>query len=240
MRITIYNEGVHEKTDEQVAKVYPEGIHGQLKKVLEYGENTVRCFTLETVNEITEEVLSQTDVMVWWGHMHHEKVPFEVAWRVREAVNKGMGIIFLHSAHLARPFKLLMGTPCTLTWREDGDYERVWVVNPAHPIAQGLGRYFVLPHVESYGEPFAIPNPEEVVFIGSYEGGEVFRSGCTFHRGNGKIFYFQPGHETFPIYYDENVQKILRNAVEWARPTLRVETLSCLHPTRPEEIVREN
>ena len=238
MRITIYNEGVHEKIDERVSRVYPEGIHGQLKSFLEDENTSVRCFTLDTVNEITEEVLNDTDVMLWWGHMRHDDVPFEVAWRVREAVNKGMGIIFLHSGHHSRPFKLLMGTSCNLTWREDGDWERIWVVNPAHPIAQGIDRYFVLPEDETYGEPFCIPEPDELVFIGSYEGGEVFRSGCVFRRENGKIFYFQPGHETFPIYYDKNVQRIIKNAVQYVKPTLRVEKLAAIHVTKPEEITR--
>ena len=238
MRITIYNEGVHEKIDERVSRVYPEGIHGQLKSFLEDENTSVRCFTLDTVNEITEEVLNDTDVMLWWGHMRHDDVPFEVAWRVREAVNKGMGIIFLHSGHHSRPFKLLMGTSCNLTWREDGDWERIWVVNPAHPIAQGIDRYFVLPEDETYGEPFCIPEPDELVFIGSYEGGEVFRSGCVFRRENGKIFYFQPGHETFPIYYDKNVQRIIKNAVQYVKPTLRVEKLAAIHVTKPEEVIR--
>ena len=238
MRITIYNEGVHEKIDERVSRVYPEGIHGQLKSFLEDENTSVRCFTLDTVNEITEEVLNDTDVMLWWGHMRHDDVPFEVAWRVREAVNKGMGIIFLHSGHHSRPFKLLMGTSCNLTWREDGDWERIWVVNPAHPIARGIDRYFVLPEDETYGEPFCIPEPDELVFIGSYEGGEVFRSGCVFRRENGKIFYFQPGHETFPIYYDKNVQRIIKNAVQYVKPTLRVEKLAAIHVTKPEEITR--
>ena len=122
-----------------------------------------------------------------------------------------------------------MGTSCNLSWREDGDMERIWTINPAHPIAQGIGRYFELPHVETYAEPFGIPEPDEVVFMGWYEGGELFRSGCTFHRENGRIFYFQPGHETFPIFCDKNVQTIIRNAVYWAKPVLRLEKLECPH-----------
>ena len=232
-RIGIYNEYLHEQQDEKVRAVYPEGIHGALASFLQGDDVSIRFFTLETVEEITEEALDEIDVMIWWGHMAHNRVPDEIAFRVRDAVQKGMGIIFLHSGHHSKPFRFLMGTSCNLTWREDGDMERIWVVQPAHPIAKGLGRFFTLPHVESYGEPFGIPNPDDIVFIGWYEGGEVFRSGVTFHRDNGKIFYFQPGHETFPIYYDENVQQVIKNAVEWAKPTYRITKLEAPHVKRP-------
>ena len=235
IRVTIYNEFVHEQTEERVRKVYPKGIHEALKSFLESDDITVRCFTLDTVNEITDEVLENTDVMLWWGHMRHKDVPDEVACRVRDAVHKGMGMVFLHSGHHSKPFRLLMGTQCNLTWRENGDMERVWTVKPAHPIAQGIGRYFELPHEETYGEPFTIPNPDDVIFIGWYEGGEVFRSGVTFQRENGRIFYFQPGHETNPTYYDPNVQKVIRNAVYWAKPIYRVNELSAPHVKKPGE-----
>lgn len=229
IRVTIYNEGVHEKKDPKVSAVYPEGIHAVIADFLRCDDITVKAYTLDTVSEITDDVLNDTDVMLWWGHMAHEEVPDEVVDRVQAAVLKGMGIIFLHSAHKSKPFMRLLGTGCDLNWREDGDMERVWVVNPAHPITQGIGRYIELPHEETYGEPFTIPEPDELIFIGWYEGGEVFRSGCTFHRGNGKIFYFQPGHETFPIYYDPSIQKVIRNAVCWAKPIYRVDKLNCVH-----------
>ncbi len=167
--------------------------------------------------------------------MAHDKVPDEVVMNIKDAVLMGMGMIFLHSGHHSKPFRTLMGTSCNLHWREDGDFERVWTVNPAHPIAQGVGPYFEIPHVETYGEPFGIPNPDEVVFIGWYEGGEVFRSGVTFHRENGRIFYFQPGHETFPIYYDPTIQKVIKNAVRWAAPIYRADELVCPHVKRPGE-----
>ena len=230
LRVTIWNEYAHEKTDERVREVYPNGIHNAIADFLRSDEIEVRTATLDDEEcGLTEDVLKNTDVLIWWGHMKHHMVPDEVAARVRDEVLKGMGFIGLHSAHHSKPFKLLMGTSCNLSWREDGDMERVWTINPAHPIAQGIGRYFELPHVETYGEPFGIPEPDEVIFMGWYEGGEVFRSGCTFHRENGRIFYFQPGHETFPIFYDENVQTIIRNAVYWAKPILRLETLECPH-----------
>ena len=234
-RVTIYNEFLHENTKEHVRAIYPNGIHGALKEALEMDDVLVSCYTLDTVNDITNEVLDNTDVMLWWGHARHAEVPDEVAQRVRDAVLKGMGIIFLHSGHHSKPFRLLMGTSCNLTWRENGDMERLWVINPAHPITQGLGRYFEIPHDETYGEPFGIPEPDEVLFIGWYSGGEVFRSGCTFHRGNGRIFYFQPGHETFPIFYDENVRRVIRNAVQWAKPIYRVPELLCPHVKKPGE-----
>ena len=230
IRVTIWNEFMHEKQDEEVKAVYPEGIHNAIADFLRNDEIEVRTATLDDEEcGLTEEVLKNTDVLIWWGHMKHGAVPDEVAWRVRDEVLKGMGFIGLHSAHHSKPFRYLMGTSCNLSWREDGDMERIWTINPAHPIAQGIGRYFELPHVETYAEPFGIPEPDEVVFMGWYEGGEVFRSGCTFHRENGRIFYFQPGHETFPIFYDKNVQTIIRNAVYWAKPVLRLENLECPH-----------
>lgn len=232
-KVTIYNEYVHEQENELVRSIYPQGIHEAVASCLRSDEVSVRCFTLETVDQITCDVLDDTDVMIWWGHLRHHLVPDEVAMRVKDAVNMGMGMIFLHSGHHSKPFKLLMGTSCNLTWREDGDMERIWTVNPSHPIAQGIGRYFELPHVETYGEPFGIPQPDEVVFMGWYEGGEVFRSGCTFRRENGKIFYFQPGHETYPIFYDENVRKVIRNAVQWAKPAYRIGVLEAPHVKRP-------
>ena len=232
-RIGIYNEYLHEVKSEGIAKIYPEGIHGALASFLKTEETEITVFTLNNVEEITDEALAEIDVMLWWGHIGHQHVPDEVAARVRDAVLKGMGIVFLHSGHHSKPFRLLMGTSCNLTWREDRDMERIWTVNPAHPIAQGIGRYFELPAVETYGEPFGIPEPDEVVFIGWYSGGEVFRSGCTFHRGNGRIFYFQPGHECFPIFYDKNVQKVITNAVNWAKPIYRVPELICPQVKKP-------
>lgn len=223
IKVTVWNEFQHEKNSELVRKIYPNGIHNAVVDFLRSDDIVVRTATLDDPEcGLTEEVLQDTDVLIWWGHMAHMKVPDEIAYRVKEAVMKGMGFIGLHSAHHSKPFRYLMGTACNLSWREDGDLERIWTINPAHPIAQGLGRYFELPHVETYAEPFGIPEPDEVVFAGWYEGGELFRSGCTFHREYGRIFYFQPGHETYPIFYDENVQKVIRNAVYWAAPTYRI------------------
>ncbi len=236
LHVTIYNEFIHEQTEDSVRAVYPEGIHMALKKALECDDIAVRTVTLETVQELTEELLNDTDVLIWWGHMRHGDVPDEIAERVQSAVLRGMGAIFLHSGHHSKPFRLLMGTPCNLSWREDGDREYVWVVNPAHPIAQGIGRYIHLEHEETYGEPFMVPEPDELVFIGNYEGGEVFRSGCCYNRGYGKIFYFQPGHESFPTFYQPDVIRVIKNAIYWAKPVYRAKELTCPNVKKIQEV----
>ena len=221
IKVTVWHEYAHEKIDENVRKIYPDGMHIAIKNFLK-DDFEVRTATLDDEEcGLTKEVLDNTDVLIWWGHMAHDKVPDEVVDRVYDAVLSGMGLIVLHSGHHSKIFKKLMGTPCNLSWRDDGDMERIWVVNPAHPIAKGLDSYFEIEHEEMYGEPFRIPEPDETVFIGWYEGGEVFRSGVTYHRGNGKIFYFQPGHESYPTYYNKNVQTVIKNAVNWAAPSYR-------------------
>lgn len=235
IRVTIYNEFVHERRDEDVRRVYPDGIHEALKAGLADDEFEIRTLTIDTINEVSDDLLNETDVMLWWGHEAHQLVNDDTAVRIQQAVLRGMGLIVLHSGHHSKPFKLLMGTPCNLTWREDGDYEYVWVCNPAHPIAQGIDRFIKLDHVETYGEPFDVPAPDELVFIGGYEGGEVFRSGCCWQRGRGRVFYFQPGHETFPIYYQADVLRVLKNAICWAKPVARVSELDCPHVKKPSE-----
>ncbi len=230
IKVTVWNEGRHEKISEEVRRVYPDGIHGALAAFLGTEEDiTVRTATLDDPDcGLSQEVVDDTDVMLWWGHMAHGDVPDEVVERVANAVHAGMGLIVLHSGHHSKIFRRLMGTPCSLGWRENGDMERVWVVDPAHPITQGIDRYFELPHVETYAEPFSIPEPEKLLFIGSYEGGEVFRSGCLWRRGHGTVFYFQPGHETFPIYYEPAVQTVIKNAVRYCAPVIR-QPITCPH-----------
>lgn len=231
VRVTVWNEGRHEKQDEAIRKVYPEGIHGAIADFLSKNEDiTVSAATLDDPeNGLSKETLAKTDVLIWWGHMAHGEVPDEAAARVQEAVLKGMGLIVLHSGHLSKPFTRLMGTSCTLIWRV-GDRERLWCVNPAHPIAAGLPAHFELPVEEMYGEFFDVPQPDETVFLGWFAGGEVFRSGITYRRGYGKVFYFQPGHEAYPTFYDENIQKVITNAVRWAAPEKRRTRLDCPHP----------
>ena len=228
--VTIFNEFCHEKFDEKVKAIYPEGIHKTIASFLETEEDiTVRTVTLDDEEcGLTQDVLDSTDVLLWWGHLRHGDVPDHVAHRVKDAVQSGMSFIALHSAHHSKPFKLLMGTTCNLSWREDDDKERIWVVNPTHPIAQGIDSYFELEGEEMYSEPFGIPEPDQLVFIGWYEGGEVFRSGCCYQRDNGKIFYFQPGHESFPTYHNPSVQTVIKNAIRWAAPMKKIR-LDCPH-----------
>jgi trehalose utilization protein len=222
LRVTVWNEGVHEKKHEQVRKIYPKGLGWQIARHLKKqpGIKSVHLSELEHEDQgLSDRILNNTDVMTWWGHMAHDQVTDENAARVHRRVIEGMGLIVLHSGHLSKPFVRLMGTSCHLKWREIGERERLWVVDPSHPIADGLPEYFELQHTEMYGEHFDIPQPDQQVFISWFQGGEVFRSGCCWHRGQGKVFYFRPGHETFPIYYDDNVLKVIYNGVRWAAPS---------------------
>lgn len=221
LRVTVWNEFIHEREKEEVRAIYPNGIHSVLKAAIEerFGEQVaVRCATLDQAEHgLTESVLSETDVMLWWGHAAHDQVSDAIAEKVHRRVLEGMGLIVLHSGHYAKVFRRLMGTECMLRWREAGERERLWITSPGHPILAGIeGDYFELPQAEMYGEHFDIPEPDELLLISWFEGGEVFRSGCTFRRGQGKIFYFRPGHETYPIYFDENVRRIITNATSWA------------------------
>jgi len=218
VRVTVWNEYRHEKEDQRVAEVYPQGMHEVIVAHLRQQDGfEVGTATLdEPEHGLTEKTLAATDVLTWWGHTAHEEVRDEVVARVQARVLEGMGLVVLHSGHLSKIFRALMGTGCHLRWREIGEKERLWVIDRSHPIAEGLGEYFELPHTEMYGEPFDIPAPDALVFVSWFAGGEVFRSGCCFNRGRGKIFYFRPGHETYPIYYDENVLKVIANAVRWA------------------------
>ena len=220
LRVTVWGENVHERKNAIVRSIYPDGMHTTIAEgINEKREFEVRTATLDQPQHgLTKQTLNDTDVLVWWGHAAHGKVRDAVVERVLKRVWQGMGFIALHSAHYSKPFKRLMGTTCSLTWREAGEKERLWVCNPGHPIARGIDRYFEIPNTEMYGEPFAVPTPDENVFISWFEGGEVFRSGCTWKRGNGKIFYFRPGHEVYPIYHHPVVRQVLRNAVRWAAP----------------------
>ena len=221
IRVTVWNEFQHEKSHEAVIKIYPNGIHTVIADGLkEHGFDSVGTATLdEPEHGLTQEVLDNTDVLLWWGHMAHGKVQDEIVNRVHERVLQGMGLVVLHSGHHSKIFKKLMGTSCSLRWREAGEHERFWVIDPSHPIAEGLGAYFELPEEEMYGELFDIPTPDALVLVSWFPGGEIFRSGCCFHRGRGKIFYFRPGHETHPTYFDANVRLVIANGVRWAAAT---------------------
>ena len=222
LRVTVWHEYRHELKHEAVRKIYPDGMHTVIANALRnlLGNTVeVRTATLDQPEHgITDEVLASTDVMTWWGHMAHKDVEDTVAEKVHKRVLEGMGILFLHSAHYSKPFRRLMGTDCGLKWREAGELERLYVVNPAHEIVDGIPPHFDIPHEEMYGEFFDIPSPDELVMISWFEGGNVFRSCCTWTRGKGKVAYFRPGHETFPTYYQPEVQRVIANAVKWAAP----------------------
>lgn len=220
MNIVIWNENRHEKKNPVVSEIYPEGIHGTLAQVLKRDDVQVTTATLdEPEHGLTDDVLDNADVLLWWGHLAHDEVADEIAQKVKQRVLDGMGLIVLHSGHFSKIFKTLMGTTCDLKWREADEKERLWVVDPSHPIAEGVGEFIELEKEEMYGEHFDIPAPDELVFVSWFAGGEVFRSGATFKRGKGKIFYFRPGHETYPTYHHKEIQKVIRNAVKWAAPS---------------------
>ncbi len=239
IKVTVWNEGVHEKKNEKVKALYPDGMHKVIADFLQKNDDMeVRTATLdEPEHGLTDEVLKNTDVMTWWGHVAHNKVDDAIVKKVQNRVLEGMGLIVLHSGHFSRIFQTLLGTHCSLKWREVAEKERLWNIEPSHPITRGIGEYIEIPNTEMYGERFDIPTPDKVIFISWFEGGEVFRSGCTWQRGHGKIFYFRPGHETYPIFYNEQVMKVIENAVRWAKPSVcipmtcpNVEALETISP----------
>ena len=220
IQVTVWNEFIHEKEDEKVRQIYPDGMHNLMAEFLSRNRGIdVKTATLDqTEHGLSEEAVNKTDVLIWWGHKAHDHVSDEVISRVQKKVLAGMGLLVLHSAHHSKIFKALMGTNCSLRWREAGEKERLWNIVPGHPITQGIGDFIELPNAEMYGERFDIPDPVRVIFISWFQGGEVFRSGCCWERGHGRIFYFRPGHETYPIYHNEQIQQVIVNAVRWAKP----------------------
>lgn len=223
IRVTTWNEFRHEKTADAVKAIYPGGMQLVWKKTLEEqlgADVVVRSATLDEPDHgLTDEVLANTDVMTWWGHAFHGEVSDAIAAKVAHRVREGMGLIVLHSAHYAKPFRLLMGTNCHVKWREVGERERVWNIAPGHPLTAGLSKdYIEIEHEEMYGEHFDIPDPDELVFVSWFEGGEIFRSGCVWRRGAGKVFYFRPGHESFPTYFHPDVRRVLANGVRYVAP----------------------
>ena len=240
VKIVVWNEFRHEKKNEAVKKVYPDGMHNVIASGLsKLGGVEVRTATLdEPEHGLGEEVLNNTDVLIWWGHCAHGDVKDEIVARVKKRVLEGMGLIVLHSGHFSKIFKALMGTNCSLKWREAAEKERLWNIEPSHPITRGIGEYIELPNTEMDGERFDIPTPDELVFISWFEGGEVFRSGCCWNRGHGRIFYFRPGHETFPIFYNEQIIKVISNACQWAAPRI-IKQDNCPNVKEPLEKLSE-
>ena len=245
LNITVWNEAVHEANGEpaSIATDYPDGIHGAIAEGLRglLPDADVRTATLADPDHgLTEEVLAATDVLLWWGHIAHDQVADEVVERVHRHVLGGMGLLVLHSGHFSKIFIKLLGSTCSLKWRNEAERELVWTVNPTHPIARGIPHPIVIPHQEMYGELFDIPEPDDLVFISSFAGGEVFRSGVTFHRGRGRIFYFSPGDQEYPVYHQTEIRQVLANGVEWAaQPGLPRVAPAVDHPPRdwfsPEE-----
>ncbi|WP_029192544.1 ThuA domain-containing protein [Paenibacillus harenae] len=224
-KVTVWNEYRHERRNPVVGEIYPDGIHGAIAGFLtEAGFEAGTAALDEPEHGLMDEVLNRTDVLIWWGHLAHHEVQDAIVEKVYQRVLKGMGLIVLHSGHASKIFAKLLGTPTgELKWREADEKERLWVMDPAHPIASGLGEYIELPQEEMYGEHFNIPAPDQLVFVSWFEGGEVFRSGVTYHRGQGKIFYFRPGHETYPTYHNKEIQKVIANGVRWAAPSHSAE-----------------
>jgi trehalose utilization protein len=237
VRVTVWNENLHEsRGDEIVVAHYPNGIHNAISEALVRmlgDEAIVRVATLqEPEHGLTDEVLAETDVLLWWGHIGHDQVADEVVERVERAVHAGMGILVLHSGHYSKIFKRLMGTSCSLKWRSEGERELVWTIAPTHPIAEGVSQPIVIPEQEMYGEYFDIPVPDETVFLSTFTGGEVFRSGVTYTRGLGKVFYFSPGDQEYPVYHHPDVQRVLANGVRWAAPRVERTDLTADHHPR--------
>jgi trehalose utilization protein len=234
-QVTIWNEFRHEQNHDAVKKIYPDGMH----RVIADGLNALGGFDIHTAtldepeHGLSEDVLENTEVLIWWGHMAHDEVEDAIVERVHKRVLEGMGLIVLHSGHFSKIFRKTLGTNCSLRWREIAEKERLWNLEPSHPITEGIGDYIELPNTEMYGERFDIPTPDKLIFVSWFEGGEVFRSGCCWDRGHGRVFYFRPGHETYPVYYNEEVIRVIGNAARWARQRVR---LTDVCPNIPDPI----
>ena len=233
IRVTIWNEYLHEPVEEAAHALYPDGIHNFIKDFLKDDENLeIRTCVLDDEDYgLSDEILENTDVLIFWAHIAHGRIPDEVAMKIRERVYNGMGFIPLHSAHKSKPFMYTVGCNGNLTWGDEVK-EIIFNTAPSHPIAKGIPEHFIIDREEMYGEYFSIPQPDSVVFTSWFESGYVFRSGCCFLRGVGKVFYFQPGHETSASFYNEYVQKIIRNAIYWTAPTeMGVDKSDCRYAT---------
>jgi len=240
INVTVWNE---EDENPKHQPAYPEGIHNAIAAFL---KNDEQIGTLRTATQsqpehgLTQEVLNDTDVLLWWGHVFHGMVSDEVVERVKQRVLNGMGLLVLHSAHASKIFSSLLGTNThNLRWRENSERERVWVLEHNHPITAGIGEYIEIPESETYGEHFDIPTPDELIFVSWYSGGDIFRSGCTFKRGLGKIFFFSPGHESFRIYDMPQIQQVIKNAIGWAAPVAYPTLLTQHQKVSPEELYKK-
>ena len=228
------------------ADVYPNGIRGAIAEGLNRPDKRAPILAAtahldEADQGCSEVALQAADVLIWWGHARHGQVTEETARRIYTQVHeRGMGLILLHSAHYSKPLQWTLAASGHLKggWRVTSppDREEITVCAPRHPIAEGV-RDFTLESEEMYGAPFEVPAPQCVVFQSHFPlGKEYFPCGICWTVGRGKtegftsgpgggvgegqgvgrVFYFRPGHETYPTYYNTTVRKILRNAVLWA------------------------
>ena len=236
MDIVVWNENVHEsRGDATVLSHYPDGIHAVvadgLRELLGDDASVSTATLQDPEHGLTEERLAATDVLYWWGHVAHGEVDDAVVERVIRHVHAGMGLVVLHSGHYSKVFTRLMGTTCSLKWRNDGERELVWTIAPRHPIAQGVPHPIVIDRQEMYGEQFDIPRPDEEVFLSTFAGGEVFRSGVADPRGRGRVFYFSPGDQEYPVYHHPDIRRVLANAARWVAPTQgRADLTADEHP----------
>ncbi|RLP76143.1 trehalose utilization protein ThuA [Mycetocola tolaasinivorans] len=239
LRVLVWGENRHEQVEPHVAEIYPDGMHNTIRSGIEENLGATARVHTATLDDpehgLTEEVLADTDVLVWWGHMAHADVDDDIVARVHRHVLSGMGLVVLHSGHWSKIFQKLMGTTCTLRWRSEEDREIVWTIDPTHPIAQGIPHPFIIPQQEMYGEFFDVPAPDEIIFLSTFSGGEVFRSGCTWRRGFGKIFFFSPGDQDYPVYHHENVRRVIANGVRWAHTERSERALPTLRRHETEE-----
>lgn len=239
LRVTVWNEYLHEVEHASVANIYPQGIHGAIQAAIEaaHPQAVVRTATLRQPNHgLSDELLENTDVLFWWGHKAHAEVDDAWVAKVHQAVLNGMGLVVLHSGHFSKIFQRTLGTRASLLWREADEKERLWNLQPSHPILEGIPAYFEIEQEEMYGERFDIPTPDELLMISWFQGGEVFRSLCTWRRGHGQVVYFRPGHETYPTYHHPMVRRILANAAMWARRRVSVDTTKCMQVTSIEPV----
>ena len=228
IKVTIWNEFRHEKNDLPVKAIYPAGMHRAIADGIAAEDLEIRLASLDEPEQgLPDALLASTDVLFWWGHRFHAEVADALVEKIQRRVLGGMGLVALHSSHMSKIFRALMGTSCTLICRVAGERERLWTVDPSHPIAAGIGRCIELEREEMYGERFDIPDDRHLIFNSWFEGGEVFRSGVAFQRGLGRIFYFAPGHEEYPTYFHADILRVLGNAARWAAPVLPPQELRC-------------
>jgi trehalose utilization protein len=222
IRVTVWSEGIDPNLEPKAVALYPNDINTYIASFLEGShefEVKVRSLS-QPENGLSQEIIDNTDVLIWWSHLYDDEVDDNVVERVVNAVLNGMGFLILHASMGSKPAKRLLGESSNVgKYREIGEKERVWVVNRSHPVVEGMEKeYFEILKSEMYGEPYGMPTPDDTIFISWFEGGEVLRSGVSWHKGSGRIFFFAPGHEEFPVYYNKEVQKVITNIVRWLKP----------------------